>query len=212
MALGFLASAGEYANAGGGLEGIAALIKSLSANKQAKSAYQRTINQGMTPAEAESMAILKALQDPNNSLVRSNADAESRLGVEGLLKTLRAAQIMDQRAQGRGRGATFSDPERRDEFIDYAISRGIGGIQQNAMETARNNLAAQATGLRGFIPVQQQRQQDILAAKNNYGQFQNTNMGTGIDQLMSILKPRGQQYGRSTGFNDQQWKQFLARN
>jgi len=190
MALSFLSNAGNFLGAGGGMDGIAALIKSISSGNTAKSAYDRTVNQGPTQAEKDSYAIYQALQDPNNSLVRSNADMEARTGIEGLLKTLRAAQTMDQRAQSRGRGATFSDPERRDEFIDYAVSRGIGGIQQNAMNTAKTNLSNTAAGIKGFIPVQQQRQQDVLSAQNNYGQYRNEQMGTGIDQLMSILRPK----------------------
>lgn len=197
MALGFLTGewdtlggAGSYANAGGGLSGIAELIKSLSASKTAKSAYNDVVNQGPTDAERQSMALYQALLDPNNSLVKSNADAETKTGVEGLMKTLRAAQLLDQRGQARGRGATFSDPERRDEFGDYILSRGIGGIQSRALDTARNNISNQAAGLKGFIPVQQQRQQDILTEKRNYGDFQNKQLGTGIDQLMNILRPK----------------------
>jgi len=190
MALSFLSGAGDYFGGGGGMTGIAELIKSISAGKTAKDALNRTVNQGPTQAEKESYAIYQALQDPNNSLVKQNADMEARTGIEGLLRTLRAAQTMDQRAQSRGRGATFSDPERRDEFIDYAVSRGIGGIQQNAMNTARTNLSNTAAGLKGFIPIQDQRLQAGLTAQNNYGQYQNDRVGTGIDQLMSILRPK----------------------
>jgi len=187
MALGFLADKSQGMDyLGLGSE----LIKFLGSRNIAKDAYKRTINQGPTQAEAESMALYQALLDPDNSLVKRNAAMETQTGVEGLLKTLRAAQMMDQRAGLRGKGATFADPERRDEFIDYAISRGMGGIQQNAMETARGNIANQAAGLKGFIPVQQTRQQDILSAKNNYSQYRNEQFGTGIDELMKILKSR----------------------
>lgn len=209
MALGFLSDFGGAE----GLGGIAELIKTLSSGRTAKDAYERTVNQGPTQAERESIALYKALLDPDNSLVRRNADQETRTGVEGLLKTLRAAQVMDQRAQSRGRGATFSDPERRDEFIDYAISRGIGGIQSSAMDTARGNIANQAAGLRGFIPVQQQRQQDILKAQNNYGQYQNTEMSEGVDRLMNILRPpQGISMLRQTPYTDRQWNTFLGGN
>lgn len=186
MALSFLSTGGDVDYLGG----IGELLKFFGSRNVAKDAYKRTISQGPTQAEEQSMGLYQALLDPENSLVKRNAAMETRTGVEGLLKTLRAAQMMDQRSGLRGKGATFADPERRDEFIDYAISRGMGGIQQNAMETARTNIGNQAAGLRGFIPVQQQRQQDILKAKNNYGQYRNEQLGTGIDELMKILKSR----------------------
>lgn len=212
MALEFLSN---FANAGGGdlLSGIAGLFGNIQANKSAKANLARVMNQQPTAAETRSNSLIEALLQPNNSLVNSLADEGTRTGIEGLLKTLHSAQMMDQRAGLRGRRPTFSDPERRDEFIDYAISRGAGGIRQNALDTARQNIASQAAGLKGFIPMQQSRMDARLNAQNQYDQFRNKGTSEGIQQLLGMLKGfGGGSYNGSAPMTDTQWNSFLQRN
>lgn len=145
MALSWLGDIGNYssgAQSGGALGGILELLKGRSANKYAKRNVDLVANRQPSQSETRSNALFEALLQPNNSLVRSQQEEGTRLGIEGLLTQIRQMQNADRRSVARGRrGGTFSDPERRDEFLDYSISRGLPYIQKQALENARNNLS-----------------------------------------------------------------------
>ena len=178
----FLAAAAPYAAQ------ALPIISSLFANNNAKKGRDLVVNMGPTQAESRANALFEALLQPNNSLVRQQQDEGARLGIEGLLTQIRAMTNADRRRTARGGRGSLVDPERRDEFLDYSLSRGLPYIQQQALNDARTNIGNQAAGIKGFIPYQTDRQNAAKNAELNYLQYKNTSLDKGVGMLVDLLK------------------------
>jgi hypothetical protein len=187
MALSFLQDMGTFASGAQGgdlISGIVGLLKGRSADKYAKQSRDLLVNRQPSQAETRANSLYEALLQPNNSLVRSQQEEGTRLGIEGLLTQIREMQNADRRSVARGRrGGTFSDPERRDEFLDYSISRGLPYIQQQALENARTNIGNQANSIKGFIPTQDARISGGIDARLKYNDYANKQTGKNYDAL-----------------------------
>jgi len=192
MALSFLGDFGNFAGgaqSGGALGGILELLKGRTAYKYAKQSRDLLVNRQPSQAEIRANSLYEALLQPNNSLVRSQQEEGTRLGIEGLLTQIREMQNADRRAVARGRrGGTFSDPERRDEFLDYSISRGMPYIQQQALETARTNIGNQARNIQGLMPAQNTRISGGIDARLKYNDYRNKQTGKTYDNVAGGIR------------------------
>lgn len=187
MTLSWLGDIGNYssgAQSGGALGGIIGLLKGRSADKLARQSSNLVINRQPSQAESRANALFEALLQPNNSLVRQQQEEGTRLGIEGLLTQIRQMQNADRRSVARGRrGGTFSDPERRDEFLDYSLSRGLPYIQQQSLESARTNIGNQARNIQGFMQAQDQRMNSSINEQVNRNDYLRKGNDSGFDAL-----------------------------
>jgi hypothetical protein len=142
-----------------------------------------------TPAENTSMALYKALLDPNSKIMANMTGQLRQQNLGDFQTQLQEMQLADRRAAANGHAATFFQPERADETVNYLTSRGLPQLNNLATQQAIQRIASAASGINGFAPAQTARQQ--VAGNNminNYslpeqimkmfsqGGFQNTPM------------------------------------
>lgn len=177
--------------------------------------------QPMPESERYAISMLKALADPNNSLVEQLADKE--------FQTLRGAQqsdikskvLADRRERSMGRAPVFFDPERADENVNYQISRGTPMLKQQSQQNAIQRIM-DAAGVGKYSGAESDRMQNYYAAmgENKKGDILQGGimgrLGQGNDALQQILKifqqsqtagpPRPQSYGPpSTLYNQMRY-------
>jgi len=152
---------------------------------------------GPTPSEAQANSLFQALLDPNNSLVKQNTDINLQKGMQDFLMQLKQMQMLDARRGVRGNRATFFQPERADEVINYLTTRGMPAIAENARNTAKTDIRNTAASLQGFAPMEQARSDAMYANKNrDYSQFQTAGgfgglggrLGGGLQELLQALQ------------------------
>lgn len=149
--------------------------------------------QPMPESERYAISMLKALADPNNSLVKSLADEE--------FQTLRGAQqsdikskvLADRREQSMGRAPVFFDPERADENINYQISRGTPLLRQQSQQNAIQRIM-DAAGVGKYAGAESERTQNYYAALGEHKKGEilqgglTGRVGQGMDALQKILE------------------------
>lgn len=114
-------------------------------------------------AERYAQSLLKALADPNNSLLKSMASEELLNLQGGVQSDIRSKVLADRRERSMGRSNAFFDPERSDENIAYQISRGTPMLRQQAQQNAINRIL-QAAGVGKYADAESERQQNYYAA------------------------------------------------
>jgi hypothetical protein len=187
MALDFLSSMGGASGIAGGISGIGSLLNALGVGKP-------KLNYGPTPSEAQANSLFQALLDPNNSLVKQNADINMQKGMQDMLMQLKKMQMLGARGQARGLNNPFFSPERADETVNYLLTRGQTAIADNARTQARSDIYNTANALKGFAPMEQAR---ITAQNTNKmtdaANFQTkggyAQLGGGLQQLLQMLSP-----------------------
>ncbi len=185
MALDFLSNMGGASDA---LSGIGGILNALGIGKP-------KLNYGPTPSESQANSLFQALLDPNNSLVKQNSDVNMQKGMQDFLMQLKQMQMLDARRNARGNRATFFQPERADEVVNYLTTRGMPAIADQARTTAKNDIYNTATALKGFAPMEQARitaqntnkmtDASNFQAQGGYGQF-----GGGLQQLLKMFTPQ----------------------
>lgn len=158
---------------------------------------RNSVDGPLPPSEAErySTSLLKALADPNNSLVKQMTEEERRGGMAALERSIQAKVLADRREQSMGRSPVFFDPERADENINYQLTRGAGGVEDQARTNAMNRILA-AAGVGNFARNQDTKAQNYQAAlgARAEGQLASGNTGvqsrlqTGLDGLQKIIQ------------------------
>lgn len=128
----------------------------LSAVNQRKAAK---IAQQPTAAEARSSELYDAILNPDSPTFKRLQDREQQSVAQDFLSQIRAMQLADRREASSGRRGTFFNPERADEAVSYMISRGLPAAQAQARNNVADRLAAVASGQRGLIDQQVNRQQ-----------------------------------------------------
>lgn len=151
----------------------------------------------ISPEERLAQSYYMALGQPGNSLVKSLTDEQMRRNTEALLMQIRNMQNMDRRLISRGQRSTFFDPERRDETLNYLITRGAPALRAQAEDTARGNLETSARGLGGFASAGQNRlnnqlqlsKQQAVSGLSNAGNLSGKigNIGTSIEDILNAI-------------------------
>lgn len=185
----------EFINtAASGLGGIGSLLDAFGVGRP-KQKY------GPTPSEARANALFQALLDPNNSLVRQNADINMQKGMQDMLMQLRLMQMQGQRQQARGVRNTFFDPERQDEAFNFLLTRGQPAISAYAREKAIGDIRSTAQSLKGFGGAERARRDAMYANRDrDYSNFKlkggfgglGGKLGGGLQDLLGVL------FGRMT--------------
>lgn len=157
--------------------GIGNIMNILGGNKDYKKLLAAA--QQPTPAEQRAGSLYESLLQPNNSLVKQMTDDETRQGMSAFLSQIKAMQMADARAGARGKRGAFFNPERADETVNYLVSRGLPGLQQQARTNARNDIYSTATAIGGQSGLQQQRQNMVLNAMGNNAAYQSSGGGLG---------------------------------
>lgn len=148
--------------------------------------------QPMPESERYAISLLKALAEPNNSLVKSLEDEEFRGLRSGVQEDIRSKVLADRREQSLGRAPVFFDPERADENIAFQISRGTPLLKQQARQNAISRIL-DASGVGRFSGAESERAQNYYAAlgersKGNILQGGITGRaGEGLGGLQKIL-------------------------
>lgn len=188
MALSFLSgignTMGQMAPAVNGVSGILGLLSGIKGERDVYNAYK---NQGPTASEQQSNALVQALIDPNNSLVKSLQQEDTMNSVQQFLTQIRGMQAADRRIQGRGGQPTFFEPERADDAVNFLTSRALPGLTSAGLDSARSRIATSANALRGNIPVERDRQTDAMKAMQTHT-ANRTNMLKGIPEIFSQIQ------------------------
>jgi hypothetical protein len=208
MALPFLSSLGTALSTAGQVAGPIGTILSafgIGGGKKQKEAP-------MSEAERQSIALLMALGQPGNSLVKSMQDDELANLHSGFLSDINEKVLADRRENSMGRAPVFFDPERRDENIASQISRGTPMLKQQAHQNAIQRIL-QAAGVGGFAPMQQNRinaglkaqaaEKDTLLAQGGIGGL----LGKGTQGLQQILAALSGNTTRTGNGNTIYWDQ-----
>lgn len=186
MALSFLSDLGNIAGQVTPVaQGIGGLINAIRGARGIESTGNAALQP--TASEIEYKTLLDAITNPESARFKSVAEQEYKSNVDAFLEQLRMLTQQGNRQLARGQRSTIFNPERADETINYLTTRGLPKLQQQSRESARNTIAAAATGMRGMIPFDINRQQAIAGA----GQVQNINqqvnpLGRFGDILQSI--------------------------
>lgn len=180
MALGFLADAAKS---------VAPYAGQIGTFLDAIGIGRPKVKYGPTASEQQAMSLLLALQDPNNSLIKSNTQANLQKGMEDFLMQLKQMQMLDARRLQRGNRSTFFQPERADETIDYLTSRGMPAIAEQARQTAKQDIGRQIDVLRGNVPTEVARQNaQNYEKQQRYGAFQTSGgFGGNIQKILSAI-------------------------
>lgn len=153
---------------------------------------KKPVAQPQPAAEQYSISLLKALADPNNSLVRALADEEFRSMRGAQQGDIRSKVMADRRERSMGRAPVFFDPERADENIAYQISRGTPMLQQQAQQSAIQRIL-QAAGVGNFSGAESDRWKNHQGALAEYEKTKATaggvlgRVGQANDALQKIL-------------------------
>lgn len=176
-------------------KGIGGIIDMFNKKDPYKDIYKQAGE--ISPEERLAQSYFMALADPNNSLVKSLTEEQMRKNTEALLMQLRNMQNMDRRLMARGQRGTYFDPERRDETLNYLLTRGAPALRAQAEETARNNLNSSAKGLAGFADSGQDRlntqfklaqQRAVSGLSNSSGlSGQIGQIGTSIQDILKAI-------------------------
>lgn len=111
-----------------------------------------------TPAENASMALYKAMLDPNSKMMTNLTGQMRQQNLGDFQSQLREMQLADRRATANGRAPTFFSPDRADEAINFLTSRGLPQINNLSTQQALQRIAGAASGMSGFAPAQAARQ------------------------------------------------------
>lgn len=180
MALDFL---NDIAGAIGPVQQILGAIKG---NKKPK-------QQPMPESERYAISLLKALADPNNTLVSSLADKEFQTLRGGQQSDIRSKVLADRRERSMGRAPVFFDPERADENIAFQISRGTPMLKQQSQQNAIQRIL-QAAGVGNYAGAESDRMQNYYAALGEQKKGDilqgglSGRVGQGMDALQKILE------------------------
>jgi hypothetical protein len=104
-------------------------------------------------AETYVTGLLQQLADPNSRLLADLQAKEFGNLYDSFGGDIKRMQMADRRSQALGRDPTFFAPERRDEQVNYLMSRGAPQLQQQARQNALENILS-ATGVKGFAGAQ----------------------------------------------------------
>lgn len=185
---------------GGGMDGMISAMSGIGGLLDAFGLGRPKANYGPTPSEAQANSLFQALLDPNNSLVKQNADINMQKGMQDLLKQLQIMQMRGARAQARGMNNPFFNPERMDENFDFMVTRGQPAIAEQAREKATGDIRSTAESLLKFQPFEQDRSNAMYANKDrDYAQFQKAGgyggmaagLGGGLQDLLFQLTNKG---------------------
>lgn len=144
-------------------------------------------------SERYAISLLKALTDPNNSLLKSIQEEEFQGLRSGVQSDIKSKVLADRREQSMGRAPVFFDPERADENINYQISRGTPMLQQQSQQNAIQRIL-KAAGVGNYAGAESDRQQNFYAALGEQKKGEllqggiTGRLGQGNDALMQILK------------------------
>lgn len=182
---------GKVGQASGPLQQILAAIKGPSKPKA-------------PPSEQTAKALLLALAQPNNSLVKTLAEEEFRNMRNASQMDIQSRVLADRRERSMGRAPVFFDPERADENIAYQISRGAPMLQQQAQKSAIQRIL-QAAGVKEFAGPEALREQEYQKTVLNQGGVPGRiDQGLkGLEQILKIFRG-GQQPPDTPGI---QWNQ-----
>ncbi len=117
-----------------------------------------------TDAEVFASQIYRELADPNSALIARLTEQERQALAQSLSEQIAAMTRATRREQALGRDTGFNDRERRDEFVSFATQRGAPALALGAQSAARERLINAATGARGLLEPQAQRQQSRSGA------------------------------------------------
>ena len=155
---------GGLNNAVGGQGNALTQLLSLFGANQAINKYNVA-----TPSENASMAIYKAMLDPNSAMMKNMTGQSREQGIRDFQQQITEMQLADRRSASMGRANTFFSPERADQTVSYLTSRGLPQINQMAQQQALQRMAGAASGMQGFAPAQKDRMQvDANNMANNY--------------------------------------------
>lgn len=163
MALGFLSDIGNFAQGAQPIvSSIGGLLNAIRGNK----GIDQIVDQSQQPTDAESWysSLMDDLLNPNSQHVNDLAQSDYKANTEAFLTQLKEMGLQSQRMAARGQRPTMFNPERRDETLDYLVSRGLPQMQQAARDNARKTISDAASGIKGMIPVQYLRQQGATKA------------------------------------------------
>jgi hypothetical protein len=205
MALQFLTMAAQAAPA------VMQILGAIKGNSKPKI-------QPMPESERYAISMLKALSDPDNSLVEQLSDREFQTLRGAQQSDIRSKVLADRREGSMGRAPVFFDPERADENINYQISRGTPMLKQQSQQNAIQRIL-QAAGVGNYAAAESDRMQNYYAAmgENKKGEVMQGGilgrLGQGNDALQQILKifqsqsgPKQQAYGPpSTLYNQMRY-------
>jgi hypothetical protein len=148
--------------------------------------------QPMPESERYAISLLKALAEPNNSLLKQIQAEEFRGLRSGVQSDIKSKVLADRRENSMGRAPVFFDPERADENINYQISRGTPLLQQQSQQNAIQRIL-QAAGVGGYAGAESYRQQNYYGAlaEQSKGKILQGGVtgriGQGTDALQKIL-------------------------
>lgn len=145
--------------------------------------------------EGERLAtsLLMALNQPNNSLVQQESQADLQKGMGDILSVLKQQQMMDSRRMGRGLRGTFYSPERADEAMSYLTSRMLPNLSYAATQNARNNIRSRAQDFLGLGQAQGERDNtNMLTNLYKYQKFQDSGgWQGGLNSIFKLFFPNG---------------------
>lgn len=183
MALQFLQAAAQAAPA------VMQILGAIKGTKKPKI-------QPMPESEKYAISLLKALAEPNNSLIASLEDEEFRNLRSGVQSDIKSKVLADRRERTMGRAPVYFDPERSDENIAYQISRGTPMLKQQSRQNAIQRIM-DAAGVGKYSGAESDRMQNYYAAraeqsKGNImqgGLSGRVNEGLGgLQQILDIFK------------------------
>ena len=99
-------------------------------------------------AEQQSAALYAALADPNHPLMQQFTQQAHDANMSNFLASLRGMQNADRRQGALGRASTFfGDPERRDEAMNFMMSRGMPALDAASRQEAISRITQAAQGI-----------------------------------------------------------------
>jgi hypothetical protein len=180
----------------GGLSGGASALSGIGGLLNAFGLGKPKQKYGPTPSEAQANSLFQALLDPNNSLVKQNADINMQRGMQDMLRQLQIMSMKGARDQARGVRNPFFNPERMDENFDYMLTRSQPAIAENARKIARNDIYQIADSLKGFAELERDRNNAMYANRDrDYSEFKTAGgfggIGGGLQDLLKALSSGG---------------------